>query len=119
MGPPQLRAGVRERARGSEVKLQPGSAALLLAAAGTAPFLIEGAIPLAVLTGVLLLVCLRAPRSRSRPYLVATGSSALGVFLLWPLLQTTGVDVLWEGPVVPVLGARPSEQTSSGSPRTL
>ena len=86
------------------MKLQPGSAALLLAAAGTAPFLIDGAIPLAVLTGVLLLVCLRVPRSRSRPYLVATGSSALGVFLLWPLLQTTGVDVLWEGPVVPVLG---------------
>jgi energy-coupling factor transport system permease protein len=86
------------------VRLQPGSAALLLAAAGTAPFLMDHVIPLAVLTGVLLLLCLRVPRGRSRPYLVATGSSALGVLLLWPLLQTTGVDVLWEGPVVPVLG---------------
>lgn len=86
------------------MKLQPGAAALVLAAAATAALLMDHVVPLAVLTGGLLFLCLRVPVGRSRPYLVATASSALGVFLVWPLLQTTGVDVLWEGPVVPVLG---------------
>jgi energy-coupling factor transport system permease protein len=31
-------------------------------------------------------------------------SAAVGVFVVWPFLQTTGVDVIWEGPIVPVLG---------------
>jgi energy-coupling factor transporter transmembrane protein EcfT len=26
------------------------------------------------------------------------------VFLVWPFLQSTGIHVLWEGPVVPVVG---------------
>jgi energy-coupling factor transport system permease protein len=86
------------------VRLAPGPAALLLAGASLAALLMDRIVPLAVLTAVLLAVCSRAGRSRSRPYLVATAASAVGVFLVWPLLQTTGVDVLWEGPVVPVLG---------------
>jgi len=86
------------------MKLTPGPAALLLAAAGTTALLSDRVVALAVLTGALLAVCLRVPARRSRPYLVAAACSAAGVFLVWPLLQTTGVHVLWQGPVVPVLG---------------
>jgi energy-coupling factor transporter transmembrane protein EcfT len=86
------------------VSLAPGPAALLLAAAAIAGLLMDRVMPLALLTGALLGLCLRAPAARHRPYLVATAGSAVGVFLLWPFLQTTGLDVLWEGPVVPVLG---------------
>lgn len=86
------------------MKLAPGPAALLLAAAATTALLSDRVVPLAALTAVLLGVCLRVPAHRSRPYLAAAAGSALGVFLVWPLLQTTGVHVLWQGPVVPVLG---------------
>ena len=86
------------------MRLAAGSAALLLAASAAAALLADHVVPLAVLTGVLLAVCLRAPARRARPYLVASAASALGVFLIWPLLQSTGVRVLWEGPVVPVVG---------------
>jgi energy-coupling factor transport system permease protein len=86
------------------MRLAPGPAAALLAAASVAALLAEHVEPLVILTAALLVVCLRASRPRAKPYLIATGGSALGVFLVWPLLQTTGVHVLWEGPVVPVLG---------------
>ena len=86
------------------MRLAAGSAALLLAASAAAALLADHVVPLAVLTGVLLAVCLRAPARRARPYLVASAASALGVFLIWPLLQSTGIRVLWEGPVVPVVG---------------
>jgi energy-coupling factor transporter transmembrane protein EcfT len=86
------------------MRLAPGPAALLLAGGATAALLTDQVLPLAVLTGVLLAVCLRVPAGRYRPYLVATAGSAAGVFLVWPFLQTTGIDVFWEGPVVPVIG---------------
>jgi energy-coupling factor transport system permease protein len=95
---------VRRGAGYRAVKLAPGPAALLLAGAAVAALLADRVVPLALLTGALLGVCLRVPARRSRPYLVATAGSAVGVFLLWPLLQSTGLHVLWEGPVVPVLG---------------
>jgi energy-coupling factor transport system permease protein len=85
------------------VTLAPVPAAALLAAAAVAALLLDGVLPLALLTAALLGLCLQA-RTRLRPYLFGTGSSALGVFLVWPFLQTTGVDVIWEGPIVPVLG---------------
>jgi energy-coupling factor transporter transmembrane protein EcfT len=86
------------------MRLAPAPAALLLAAASIAALLTDHVLPLALLTAALAIVCLQVPPRRSRPYLVASTGSAVGVFLVWPLLQTTGVDVLWEGPVVPVLG---------------
>ena len=86
------------------MKLAPGPAALLLAGAAASALLMDRILPLAALTAVLLGVCLRVPAPRRRPYLVAAAGSALGVFLVWPFLQTTGLDVLWEGPVVPVIG---------------
>ncbi|MEO8290724.1 MAG: energy-coupling factor transporter transmembrane component T [Gaiellaceae bacterium] len=69
-----------------------------------AALLLDHLAPLAALTAALVALCLQAPRPRLVPYLFGTGSAALGVFLLWPFLQTTGIHVLWEGPVVPVLG---------------
>jgi len=94
-----VRLGSARRA----VALSPVPAAALLAAAAVAALLLDGVLPLALLTAALLGLCLQA-RTRLRPYLFGTGSAALGVFLVWPFLQTTGVDVLWEGPIVPVLG---------------
>jgi energy-coupling factor transport system permease protein len=85
------------------VRLAPVPAAALLAAAAVAALLLDSVLPLALLTAVLLGLCLQA-RTRLRAYLFGTGSAALGVFLLWPFLQTTGIDVIWEGPIVPVLG---------------
>jgi energy-coupling factor transporter transmembrane protein EcfT len=95
---------VRDGAGHREVKLAPGPAALLLAAAAMAALLADRVVPLAVVTAALLGVCLRVPARRYRPYLAATAGSAVGVFVAWPFLQTTGVHVIWEGPVVPVLG---------------
>lgn len=86
------------------MRLAPGPAALLLAGAAAAALLADHVVAVGVLTAALLAVSLRVPAARARPYLAATGGSAVGVFLLWPLLQTTGVQVLWEGPVVPVIG---------------
>ena len=64
------------------MKLTPGPAALLLAGAATSALLMDRIAPLAVLTVVLLGVCLRVPAPRRHPYLVATAGSALGVFLI-------------------------------------
>ena len=86
------------------MRLAPGPAAALLAAASVAALLADHVVPLAILTTILLAVCLRVPGRRAKPYILATTGSAVGVFLVWPLLQTTGIHVLWEGPVVPVLG---------------
>lgn len=94
-----MRFGTARRA----VRLAPVSAAALLAAAAVAALLMDHALPLALLTAALLLLCLQA-QTRLRPYLFGTGTAAVGVFVVWPFLQSTGIDVLWEGPIVPVLG---------------
>jgi energy-coupling factor transport system permease protein len=85
------------------VTLAPVPAAALLAAVAVAALLLDRVLPLVLLTAALLALCLQV-RTRLRPYLFGTGTAALGVFLVWPFLQTTGLHVLWEGPVVPVLG---------------
>jgi energy-coupling factor transport system permease protein len=85
------------------VRLAPVPAAALLAAAAVAALLMDHVLPLAVLTAALLVLCFQA-QTRLRPYLFGTGTAALGVFLVWPFLQSTGIDVVWEGPIVPVLG---------------
>jgi energy-coupling factor transporter transmembrane protein EcfT len=84
--------------------LAPGPAALLLAGAAAAALLAERAVTILVLVAVLLAVCLRAPSGRRWPYLVGSLGSGLSVFLLSPFVAVVGVDVLWEGPIVPVLG---------------
>jgi len=94
-----VRFGTARRA----VRLAPVPAAALLAAAAVAALLMDQVLPLALLTAALLLLSLQA-NTRLRPYLFGTGTAALGVFLVWPFLQSTGIDVIWEGPIVPVLG---------------
>ncbi|HEY5057822.1 MAG TPA: energy-coupling factor transporter transmembrane component T [Gaiellaceae bacterium] len=83
--------------------MRPSAAALvLLGVAGTA-LVAERLWTVGVLAAVLLAVCLRAGR-RAKPYIWGTVFSAGFVFLLSPLLQSTGYHVLWSGPVIPVLG---------------
>lgn len=94
-----MRLGSGRRA----VRIAPVPAAALLAAAAVAALLLDQVLPLALLTAALLGLCMQS-RTRLRPYLFGTGTAALGVFLVWPFLQTTGIEVLWEGPIVPVLG---------------
>jgi energy-coupling factor transport system permease protein len=79
-------------------------AAILLAALGAAALLAQRTASVAVLTLVLLAVCLRAPRGRRRPYLLGVLGSALGVFILSPLLQQSVTVPFWSGPTLPVLG---------------
>jgi energy-coupling factor transport system permease protein len=86
------------------MSLAPGPAAVLLAGAAAAALLAEHAAPIAVLTGALLAVCLRAPVGRRRPYLFGALGTGFAVFLVSPLLAVEGFDLLWEGPTVPVLG---------------
>lgn len=85
--------------------MSPGPAAALLAAAGTAALLADRIWSVALLTAVLLAVCLRAPAGRRRVYLFGVLSSSLGVLILSPFLWSApDGTVLWEGPTVPVLG---------------
>jgi energy-coupling factor transport system permease protein len=58
----------------------------------------------AVLAALLLLACLRAPRRARGVYIFGAVSSGLGILVLSPFLQSTGYDVVWSGPIVPVLG---------------
>ncbi len=83
--------------------MRPSAAIALLAGVSIAALLTSRLWALGALALVLLAVSLRAGR-RARPYLWGTLTSALFVFVLWPLLQTTGYHVLWSGPTVPVLG---------------
>ena len=50
----------------------------------------------------LLLACLRAPRWRV--YVTGIGFSALGLFVLWPLIDNSGSHPFWHGPILPVIG---------------
>jgi energy-coupling factor transport system permease protein len=85
--------------------MSPAPAAALLAAAGIAALLAESIWAVAVLTAVLLAVCLRAPADRRGVYLFGVLASSLGVLVLSPFLWSApDGTVLWEGPTVPVLG---------------
>jgi energy-coupling factor transport system permease protein len=84
--------------------VRPAASVALLGAVAVAAFLVDRLAVLALLTLVLLAVCLRAPRGRRRMYLLGTLISAGGVFVLTPFFETLGSHPLWTGPVVPVLG---------------
>jgi energy-coupling factor transporter transmembrane protein EcfT len=86
------------------MRLAAAPAAALLAAAAAAALLAERLAAVAVLSALLLTLCLRAPGGRRAPYLVGALGSGLGVVLLSPFLATVGYHVLWSGPTVPVLG---------------
>ena len=84
--------------------MRPAAALSLLAAAVAAALLAQHTLSVAVLAVALLLVCLRAPRSRRWPYLVGTTASAVALFVITPFVETIGSHPIWVGPIVPVLG---------------
>jgi len=83
--------------------VRPTAAALLLASLAVTALLAHRLPAVGVLALALLAVCARAGR-RAKPYLWGTLFSAGFLFLLSPLLQSTGWHELWVGPSVPVLG---------------
>jgi energy-coupling factor transport system permease protein len=84
--------------------VRPVPAALALACVAAAALLADHVVLPGAATVFLLALCLRAPAERRWPYLVGGLGTAATLFLLSPLLQSTGWHVLWSGPTVPVLG---------------
>jgi energy-coupling factor transport system permease protein len=85
--------------------VNPGAAALVLAAAGAAALVADRLWVVGTLAAVLLAVCLRAPAERRWPYLVGALTTGLSVVVLSPFLWSSGGGtLLWEGPTVRVLG---------------
>ncbi len=84
--------------------MRPAPALALLLALAAAALVADHWQVSAVVAAVLLGLCLRAPASRRWPYLVGCALTAGAVFVVTPLVVVEGVDVLWSGPVVPVLG---------------
>ena len=85
--------------------MSPGPAAVLLAAVGAAALLAERIATVAVITLVLLAICLRAPAGRRGVYLFGAFSTGLGVLVLSPFLWSSPEGtVLWEGATLPVIG---------------
>jgi len=70
-----------------------------------AALLADRIVTVAVITLVLLAICLRAPAGRRGVYLFGALSTGLGVLVLSPFLWSSPEGtVLWEGPTLPVLG---------------
>jgi len=84
--------------------MRPTSTLALLAALAAAAFLSEHLWAAALITAVLVAVCLRAPRGARRLYLVGTGVSAGALLAVTPFVETIGSHPIWTGPIVPVLG---------------
>jgi energy-coupling factor transport system permease protein len=85
--------------------VSPAPAAALLAALAAAALLADRAGPPAAIALVLLVVCLRAPVRRRWVYLAGALLASGSVLVLSPFLQSAGSHVLWNGPIVPVLGS--------------
>ena len=86
------------------MRLAPVPATLLFAGAGGAALLARHLPSVAVLAACLLVVCLRADVERRGPYVFGALATGAGVFVVSPFLAVEGIDVLWSGPVVPVVG---------------
>jgi energy-coupling factor transport system permease protein len=84
--------------------VSPVPAAALLAGAAAAALLADRTISVAVIAGVLLVVCSRAPRGRRWPYLLGTLMGAALLFVFSPLFARYGGIVYWDGPSVVVIG---------------
>jgi energy-coupling factor transport system permease protein len=84
--------------------VRPAAAVALLAALAAAALLAEHVWSVGVIALVLILVCLRAPRSRRRFYLIGTLLSAGALFVVTPFVETIGSHPVWTGPIIPVLG---------------
>jgi energy-coupling factor transport system permease protein len=87
------------------VRLAPVPAAALLAAFGTAALLTSRIAAAAAIAAILLVVCLRASARRRAPYLFGALSTGVSVVVLSPFFWSSGGGtLLWEGPILPVLG---------------
>jgi energy-coupling factor transport system permease protein len=84
--------------------VRPAATVALLAALAAAALLAEHVWSVGVIALVLILVCLRAPRSRRRFYLIGTLLSAGALFVVTPFVETIGWHPVWTGPIIPVLG---------------
>jgi energy-coupling factor transport system permease protein len=84
--------------------VRPAAALALLVGLAAAALLADHWQVPAAIAGVLLVLCLRAPSSRRWPYLLGCAVTAGAVLVITPLVVVDGVDVLWSGPVLPVLG---------------
>ena len=84
--------------------MRPGPALALLVALAAAALVADHWQVPALVAALLLALCLRAPASRRWPYLVGCALTAGAVFVITPFVVVEGGDVLWTGPVVPVLG---------------
>jgi energy-coupling factor transport system permease protein len=86
------------------LRLSPAPAAALLAALATAALLANRIVSVAVISGILLVVSLKAPAQRRWPYLVGVLITGLTVFLITPFVEVIGSHPIWTGPTIPVLG---------------
>jgi len=84
--------------------MRPAPAAALLFGLAAAALLARHTVSVAVLTIVLLIVCLYAPAPRRWPYLVGALGSALALFVITPFVEQLPGTVLWAGPALPVVG---------------
>ena len=84
--------------------MRPAPAVALLAALAAAALIAHHLASVGVVALVLFAVCLRAPKERSRFYLIGTLVSAGALFVLTPFIETIGSHPIWTGPIVPVLG---------------
>jgi energy-coupling factor transport system permease protein len=86
------------------LRLSPAPAAALLAALATAALLADRIVSVAAISGILLVVSLKAPAKRRWPYLVGVLITGLTVFLITPFVEVIGSHPIWTGPTIPVLG---------------
>lgn len=101
--------------------MRAGAALAVLAALAATAFLASHWEVVAAIAVGLFLLCLRAPARRRWPYLVGTVVSALGVFLLTPLVGNYGLHTVWSGPTIPVIGRLDvtSEELAGGAVQAL
>jgi len=86
------------------LRLSPAPAAALLAALATAALLADRILSVALISGLLLVVSLKAPAQRRWPYLLGVLITGLTVFLITPFVEVIGSHPIWTGPTIPVLG---------------
>ncbi len=84
--------------------MRPVPAAVLLFGLAAAALLAERTASVAVLAGLLLVVCVRAPGPRRWPYLVGALGSAAALLVVTPFVERLPGVVYWSGPTIPVVG---------------
>jgi energy-coupling factor transporter transmembrane protein EcfT len=84
--------------------VRPAPAAALLFGLAAAALLARHTVSVAVIGGLLLAACLRAPVRRRWLYVTGALGSSATLLVLTPFLERLPGPTLWSGPTVPVLG---------------